>query len=82
MLSVAQICDAGGVVVFDKREATILQKETSGNIVPVMKIPHVQNLYKLNMDEKSADLNISSQPDDAPEVNKDEVRRCANGTML
>lgn len=73
VFSVARICDMNSVVVFSKNEAIILRKNDDGIPTPVMRIPRVGNLYKVDLDVPQRLLNLDSLPVDVAEVNSNEV---------
>jgi hypothetical protein len=74
VVSVAQVCDSGALVLFTKTEGLILRKSSKDNIYVVAKFPRVKNLYKLDMDEmKDTRIDVSSNLMEAAEVNMNEL---------
>ena len=53
--SVAQICDAGTIVVFTKNDGKIIQKRDDGKLYEVASFPRVRNLYQLCPNESSSE---------------------------
>jgi hypothetical protein len=49
--SVAQVCDAGALVLFTKKDGKILRKDKNGKLYEVAMFPRCGNLYQLRVNE-------------------------------
>ncbi len=47
VISVAQICDAGALVIFTKNDGKIVRKDKNGKNYEVASFPQIRNLYQL-----------------------------------